>query len=349
MTRPVAVVLAGGLGTRMKSRTPKLLHPLCGRPMLAYVLDAARGATGSDPVVVYSPATVALREAFPTGVAFALQQRPDGTGDALRAGLTAVPADADEVVVLSGDVPLVEADLIAGLLERRRDTGAAVALVSFETWEPAALGRVIRAADGERVTRIVEAKDAGPDELAVGEVNAGFYAFDAAWLRAAIARLTPSPVTGELYLTQLVDLAVADGRLVVAHEALDDGTLDGINDRVQLAEATAVMRERVNMAWMRAGVTMHDPATAFVDAEVELAADVTLEPDVILRGRTRVGEGTVIGAGSQLIDSVIGPRCRVWASVLEYSEVEEGATIGPFSHLRRGSSIGPGVELGNFA
>jgi len=349
MTRPVAVVLAGGLGTRMKSRTPKLLHPLCGRPMLAYVLDAARAATGSDPVVVNSPATVALREAFPTGVAFALQQRPDGTGDALRAGLTAVPADADEVVVLSGDVPLVEADLIAGLLERRRDTGAAVALVSFETWEPAALGRVIRAADGERVTRIVEAKDAGPDELAVGEVNAGFYAFDAAWLRAAIARLTPSPVTGELYLTQLVDLAVADGRLVVAHEALDDGTLDGINDRVQLAEATAVMRERVNMAWMRAGVTMHDPATAFVDAEVELAADVTLEPDVILRGRTRVGEGTVIGAGSQLIDSVIGPRCRVWASVLEYSEVEEGATIGPFSHLRRGSSIGPGVELGNFA
>ena len=349
MTRPVAVVLAGGLGTRMKSRTPKLLHPLCGRPMLAYVLDAARAATGADPVVVISPATAALRAAFPAAVSFALQQRPDGTGDALRAGLTAVPADADEVVVLSGDVPLVEPDLIAGLLERRRDTGAAVALVSFETWEPGALGRVIRADDGERVTRIVEAKDARPDELAVGEVNAGFYAFDADWLRAAIARLTPSPVTGELYLTQLVDLAVADGRLVVAHEALDDGSLDGINDRVQLAEATAVMRERVNMAWMRAGVTMHDPATAFVDAEVELAADVTLEPNVILRGRTRVGEGTVIGAGSQLIDSVIGPRCRVWASVLERSEVEEGATIGPFSHLRPGSSIGPGVELGNFA
>jgi bifunctional UDP-N-acetylglucosamine pyrophosphorylase/glucosamine-1-phosphate N-acetyltransferase len=349
MTRPVAVVLAGGLGTRMKSRLPKVLHPVCGRPMLAYVLDAARGATGSDPVVVYSPATAALRDAFATGVVFALQERPDGTGDALRAGLAALPADAGEVVVLSGDVPLVEADLIAGLLERRRDAGAAVALVSFEAWEPAALGRVIRTADGERVARIVEAKDARPDELAVGEVNAGFYAFDAAWLLAAIARLTPSPVTGELYLTQLVDLAVADGRLVVAYEAADDGSLDGINDRVQLAEATAAMRERLNTAWMRAGVTMLDPATAFVDAEVELAADVTLEPNVILRGRTRVGEGTVIGAGSQLIDSVVGPRCRVWASVLEYSEMEEGATIGPFSHLRRGSSIGPGAELGNFA
>ena len=192
-----------------------------------------------------------------------------------------------------------------------------MALVSFETWEPGLLGRVIRTADGERVTRIVEAKDASPDELTVGEVNAGLYAFDAAWLRAAVARLTPSPVTGELYLTQLVDLAVADGGTVVALEAPDDGTLDGINDRVQLAEATAVLRERINMAWMRAGVTMHDPATAFVDAEVELAPDVTLEPNVILRGRTRVGEGTVVGAGSQLIDAVVGPRCRIWASILE--------------------------------
>jgi bifunctional UDP-N-acetylglucosamine pyrophosphorylase/glucosamine-1-phosphate N-acetyltransferase len=349
MTLPVAVVLAGGLGTRMRSGTPKLLHPLCGRPMLAYVLDAARAATGSDPVVVCSPATAALRDAFPAGVIFALQERPDGTGDALRAGLAAVRADADEVVVLSGDVPLVEEDLVAGVLDRRRDAGAALALVSFETWEPGLLGRVIRTPAGDGVARIVEAKDASPAELAVGEVNAGLYAFDAAWLRGAIGRLTPSPATGELYLTQLVDLANADGRSVVAFEAPDDGMLDGINDRVQLAEATAMLRERINVAWMRAGVTMLDPATAYVDAEVELALDVTLEPNVILRGRTRVGEGTVIGAGSQLVDSVVGPRCRVWASVLERAEVEEGTTIGPFSHLRPGSSIGRGVELGNFA
>ncbi len=349
MTRPVAVVLAGGLGTRMKSATPKLLHPLCGRPMLAYVLDAARAATGADPVVVVSPATAAVRDAFPSGVAFAVQERPDGTGDALRAGLAAVPADADEVAVINGDVPLLETGLVAGVLARRRDAGAALALVSFDTWEPGRLGRVIRAADGERVEQIVEAKDATPDELAVGEVNAGLYAFDAAWLRGAIGRLTPSPATGELYLTQLVDLAVADGRAAVALEAADDGTLDGINDRVQLAEATAMLRERINVAWMRAGVTMLDPATAYVDSEVALAPDVTLQPNVILRGRTRIGEGTVIGAGSQVIDSDVGPRCRVWASVLERSTVEEGTTIGPFSHLRPGSSIGPGVEIGNYA
>jgi bifunctional UDP-N-acetylglucosamine pyrophosphorylase / glucosamine-1-phosphate N-acetyltransferase len=349
MTNPAAVVLAGGLGTRMRSATPKLLHPLCGRPLIAYVLDAARAATGADPVVVISPATAAVRDAFPEGVAFALQERPDGTGDALRAGLDAVPPGADEVVVLNGDVPLIEAHVVIGLLERRRRAGAAVALVSFDAWEPGRLGRVIRTADGERVARIVEVTDATPEDLEATEVNAGLYAFDATWLRAAIGRLTPSPATGELYLTQLVDLANADGRPVVAHEAPDDGTLDGINDRVQLAEATAMLRERINVAWMRAGVTMLDPATAFVDAGVELAPDVTLEPNVILAGRTRVGEGTVIGAGSQLVDSVVGPRCRIWASILERSTVEEGTTIGPFSHLRPGSSIGRGVELGNFA
>jgi bifunctional UDP-N-acetylglucosamine pyrophosphorylase/glucosamine-1-phosphate N-acetyltransferase len=306
-------------------------------------------STGRDPIVVTSPATAAVRDAFPAGVTFALQERPDGSGDAVRAGLAAVPADVAEVVVLNGDIPLVEAGLVASLLERRRAAGAAIALVSFEAWEPGALGRVVRMPDGDRVARLVEAKDATPDELAVSEVNAGLYAFDAAWLRAAIGRLTPSPTTGEYYLTQLVDLAVADGLGVVAHEAPDDGTLDGINDRAQLAEATTRLRERINLAWLRAGVTMHDPATAYVDADVELAPDVTLEANVILRGRTRVGEGCLIGAGSRLVDSTVGPRCRVLASVLEGATVEEGTTIGPFSHLRPGSSLGPDVELGNFA
>jgi bifunctional UDP-N-acetylglucosamine pyrophosphorylase/glucosamine-1-phosphate N-acetyltransferase len=208
---------------------------------------------------------------------------------------------------------------------------------------------VIRTPDGDGVARIVEARDATDAELEVTEVNAGLYALDAAWLRGSIGRLTPSPATGELYLTQLVDLAVVDRRLVVAVEAADDGTLDGINDRAQLAAAAVMLRERINTRWLEAGVTMHDPATAYVDADVELAVDVTLEPNVVLRGRTRVGEGTVIGSGSQLVDTVVGPRCRVWASILERSEVEEGTTIGPFSHLRPGSSIGPRVEIGNYA
>ncbi len=349
MPSAVAIILAGGLGTRMKSATPKLLHELCGRPMLAYVVGAARAATGRDPVVVTSPRTAAIRERFTEGVIYALQERPDGSGDALRAGLAAVPPDAAEVVVLNGDVPLLEAPLVDALLRTRRDAGALAALVSFETWQPGQLGRVIRAADGTHVRRIVEAKDAAEDELGVGEVNAGLYAFETAWLRRAIGRLTPSPATGELYITQLVDLAVGDGGSVVALEADDDGTLDGINDRAQLAEATAMLRERINLGWLRDGVTMHDPATAYVDADVELAPDVTLEPNVILRGRTTIGAGTYIAAGSQVFDSTIGPGCRVWASVIERSSVEEGTTIGPFSHLRPNSSIGPGVEIGNYA
>ncbi len=349
MTSPVAIVLAGGLGTRMRSATPKLLHELCGRPMLAYVLDAARAVTGVDPVVVVSPATAALRDAFPEGTRFALQERPAGTGDALRAGLAAVPSGADELLVVNGDVPLVAVDLLADLLDARRAAGAAIALVSFETWDPGRLGRVIRNGDGDRVARIVEARDATEDELEVSEVNAGLYAFDAAWLRGAIGRLEASPVTGELYLTGLVDLATADGRAVVPVEAPDDGTLDGINDRAELAAATVMLRERINTQWLESGVTMLDPATAYVDADVELAPDVTLEPNVVLRGRTRIGEGTLIGTGSHLIDTAVGPRCRVWASVLEWSEVEEGTTIGPFSHLRPGSSIGPHAEIGNYA
>ena len=237
MTRPVAIVLAGGLGTRMLSARPKVLHELCGRPMLAYVVEAARAATGADPIVVVSPATAAVRDAFPDGVSFALQERPDGTGDALRAGLAAAPADADRGRRAQRRRPARRRGPARRGARGAPGRGRGRRLVSFEPWNPGRLGRVIRTADGERVARIVEAKDATEAELEVGEVNAGLYAFDAAWLRGAIGRLTPSPATGELYLTQLVDLATADGRPVVAVEAADDGTLDGINDRAQLAAA----------------------------------------------------------------------------------------------------------------
>ncbi len=348
--RAAAVILAAGLGTRMKSRTPKVLHPLCGRPMLAYLLDAARAATdGARPLVVVSPATDAVRGVFaPEGVDFAVQAEPIGSGDAVRAAVAALDPAATDVLIVNGDVPLVDPDVLRGVLAARREAGAAIALVSVEAWEPGRLGRVVRADDGS-VARIVEAKDATPDELAIDEINAGLYAFDAAWLRGRIDDLRPSPATGEYYVTELVGLSVADARSVVAHLVPDDGTLAGINDRAELAEATAILRERINLAWLRAGVTMLDPASAYVDATVELAPDVVLEPNVILRGATRIGEGSRIGAGSQIADSVVGRDCRVWASVLERSTVEDRTTIGPFSHLRPGSSIGPDVQLGNYA
>ncbi|MGZ6269864.1 MAG: bifunctional UDP-N-acetylglucosamine diphosphorylase/glucosamine-1-phosphate N-acetyltransferase GlmU [Candidatus Limnocylindrales bacterium] len=348
--RPAVVVLAAGLGTRMRSRLPKGLHPLCGRPMLAYVLDAAREATGGRPLVVYSEATAALLEVFAGEADFALQAEPRGTGDAVRAALAALPSDVVEVVVLNGDVPLVEASVVEALVEERRAASAVMALVSVDAFEPEGLGRVVRAGtDGGHVLRIVEAKDATEDELEITEINAGLYAFDAAWLRRRIGDLTPSPASGELYLTELVELARTDRRPVVAVELPDEGSLLGINDRSQLASAERDLQLSINERHMQAGVTMQDPASAYVEATVELAPDVTLEPGVVLRGRTRVGEGTRIAAGSQIVDSVIGRDCVVWASVLESAEVEDEVTIGPFSHLRPGASIGRGARLGNFA
>ncbi len=346
--RTAAIVMAGGLGTRMRSRLPKVLHPLLGRPMLAYVIDAASTVADERPVVVYSPATEAVREPFAEAADFALQAEPLGTGDALRAGLAAVADDADEVLVVSGDVPRVQAELLAALLEARRLDEAVMTLVAVETFDPSGLGRVVRTSAGS-VDRVVEEKDATDDEREIGEINGGVYAFDAAWLRQHIDRLAPSPATGELYLTELVSLARADGRLVTAIDVEDDGRLTGINDRAQLAQAEWDMRTELNLELMRRGVTMVDPSTVYVDATVELATDVTLEPGVILRGSTRVGEGSTIRTGSQVIDSVIGRDCTVWASVIESSEVGDRVTVGPYAHLRPGVVVGEDAEIGNYA
>lgn len=332
----------------MKSRIPKLLHELCGRPMVAYVVDAAHAASGNTPLVVTSPPTAAVRDALGDDVDYALQDEPRGTGDAVAAAVAALRDDVDEVLVLIGDVPLVEAELLRELLEERRLDQAAVALIAVDAMDPGNLGRVVRDEAGI-VDRIVERKDATEDELAVTEINSGLYAFDAAWLRKRIGSLKASPKTGELYLTELVELAREDGRVVVALTVDDDGRLLGINDRAELAQAEWDMRTRINAAHMIDGVTMRDPSTVYVDATVTLAADVTIEPNVILRGATSVGEGTVIGAGSQVVDSTIGAGCVVWASVVEGSTIEDGARVGPFSHVRPGSVVGKNAEVGNFA
>jgi bifunctional UDP-N-acetylglucosamine pyrophosphorylase/glucosamine-1-phosphate N-acetyltransferase len=343
------IVLAAGLGTRMKSSKPKVLHELCGRPMLSYVLDAAVEAGRSRPLVVYSPPTAAITTVFADRADFALQETPRGTADAVKAALAVAPVDVAEVLILSGDVPLVDPDLLAELVDLRRARGAVMAVISVHAINPEGLGRVIRSDDGGQVLRIVEHKDATPEELAMDEINAGIYAFEGAWLRARIGDVQASPVSGEFYLPALVELARADRRPVVSLVVEDDGTLNGINDRTQLAEAEFELRMAINEAHMMSGVTMLDPSSVYIDASVELANDITIEPNVILRGATRIGSGTRVGAGSQIVDTVIGRDCVVWASILESSEVEDEVQIGPFSHLRPNSSIGRKARLGNFA
>lgn len=344
----VAAILAAGLGTRMRSRLPKVLHPVCGVPMLGYVIDAALTATGRAPVVVISPATEQVRAVFADRATFAVQDEPRGTADAVRAALTELPASAHEVVVLSGDVPLISADLVTALLEVRRATGATVALVSVDSIDPTGLGRIVRDEEG-MVTGIVEERDATEEQAELSEINAGVYAFDAVWLRRHLPLVRPSPTTGELYLTALVDLAVADDLPVVALQLPDDGSLMGINDRAQLAQAEIIMRSAINDALMRSGVTMLDPGRVIIDAGVRIAEDVVIEPDVVIRGATTIGRDTLIGAGSAIIDSVIGERCTVRASVLESSSVGDDVRIGPFAHLRPGARVGDAAEVGNYA
>jgi bifunctional UDP-N-acetylglucosamine pyrophosphorylase/glucosamine-1-phosphate N-acetyltransferase len=345
---PLAIVLAAGLGTRMRSRRPKVLHAVCGRPMLVHVLDAAREVTGHAPLVVVSPATAAVREAVGDAATYAEQPEPLGTADALRAALAVAPDDVDEIVVLSGDTPLLRAETIRAVIERRRASGAAIALATTRPDDPGGYGRILRDDDGS-VMRIVEDKDASMDERGIREVNAGLYAFDGAWLRSRIGAVRPSGVTGELYLTGLVELARADGAGVVAKEVIDDLELAGINDRRQLAAAETILRRRVVERHLVAGVTMLDPGSVLIDAGVELAEDVVLEPGVILQGATRIGAETLIGSGSRIVDTTVGERCRIWSSVLESSEVGDDVRIGPWAHLRPGARVGAGAEVGNFA
>ena len=346
------MILAAGLGTRMKSRTPKVLHSICGRPMLAYVVDAARAATGARPLVVYSPRTQGVRDAFKSRASFALQKKPQGTGDALTAAVEALPREVREIAVLSGDAPLIEAASVITMLTARRRARTVMAVAAVELDDPTGYGRV-QTGPGGTVTRIVEEKDANDRQRASHLVNAGLYAFDVAWLRKALPRLTKSPTTGELYLTQLVELAAADGRPAIAVDQPAQGDwaseLAGINDRADLAEIELFLQYSIVARLMEAGVTVHDPASVTIEASVRIAPDVTIEPNVILRGTTKIGRDSVIRAGSQLIDAKVGERSTVWASVIEESEIGNDVRVGPFAHLRGGCVVGDGAEIGNFA
>jgi bifunctional UDP-N-acetylglucosamine pyrophosphorylase/glucosamine-1-phosphate N-acetyltransferase len=320
--------------------------------MLAYVLDAARAATGDRPLVVYSPAVETVRTAFDETADFALQREPRGTADALRSALAVIGDEVDEICVLYGDVPLIEPQTVTAVLDARREAGAVMSVAAMELDDPAKYGRVVRGA-GNSVERIVEYKDATEAERDIALINTGLYAFDVAWLRGALERITPSATTGELYLTQIAQIARSDGRAAVIVDEPDGADwaseLAGINDRTDLAELQLVLQYAIVQRLMEAGVTFGDPGSAVVDATVEIEPDVTIEPNVVLRGTTRIAGDAFIRAGSQLIDSEIGARTVVWASVIEGSRVGADVKIGPFAHLRAGCVVGDGAEIGNYA
>jgi bifunctional UDP-N-acetylglucosamine pyrophosphorylase/glucosamine-1-phosphate N-acetyltransferase len=329
------MILAAGRGTRMRSRTPKVLHELCGIPMVLWPVRAALAAGAGRVVVVDSPER-ALEGVLPEGVRLAVQSNSNGTGGAVVAGLAQLDSgDAEDapVVVLSGDVPLVSAETIAELVYAHEVSGADATMASTLLDDPSGYGRVVRDAEGA-VESVVETKtdgDATPEQLQIREVNTGVYVFSAHALREALPRLSADNAQGELYLPQALDLIRADGGRVAAHAVADERLVLGVNDRAALAQVRALAQEAIHAQHMAAGVSIVDPRTTVIDVDVQIGQDTTIEPFTTIRGATRIGEGCLV-RHSYIIDSVL----------------EDGATVGPFAYLRPGSLLREGSKAGTF-
>ena len=340
--------MAAGQGTRMRSSVPKVLHEICGRPMVAWPILAARQA-GADRICVIVSPDRDISAALRIGTETIVQPEADGTGGALRAATDVVRA-SDTVLILSGDHPLVSAEIIDGLISAHRDAEAAATVMTTEMEDPGSYGRIVRDTDGN-IERIVEAKasgDASPDELAIKEVNAGTYAFAGPTLADALERLDNDNAQGEYYLGDVLPVLRESGLRVAAYSAPDPGVNLGINDRADLARVADEARRRILTAHMRSGVTIEDPGATWIDADVEIAADTTILPGSTLRGRSSIGAGSIIGPMTTLVDSRVGERATVIHSYLTGCEVANEATVGPFSYLRPDARIGEGAKAGSF-
>jgi bifunctional UDP-N-acetylglucosamine pyrophosphorylase / glucosamine-1-phosphate N-acetyltransferase len=354
--RPLsAVVLAAGEGTRMRSGTPKVLHPLCGRPMVLHVVDALAELPLERIVVVVGHAaewvTKTLHDQLVTEVPveFVEQRVQRGTGDAVSVALTVFDdLDAeDDILVLPGDAPLVRAETIARLATEHRLQDAAASILTATVGEPDGLGRVVRGKDG-RVAAVVEHADATDEEREITEINTSIYCFRRGLLAPTLRRLSPENASGEYYLTDAIAVLRDAGHKVIALETEDPGEAIMVNDRVQLADAEAELRRRINRVWMRAGVTMVDPARTYIDATVELETDVRLLPGTILEGRTVVGAGSVVGPDCRLTDVVVGEGVHISNTVARECEIGDECEVGPYAFVRPGTRLATGVKVGTY-
>lgn len=351
------VVLAAGAGTRMRSKTPKVLHPLAGRTMLAHALHAAADLGPDHLVTVVGHDRVRVTDAvhdlaatLGRSIHTAVQDQQLGTGHAVQCGLAALPEDFEgTVLVTAADVPLLDGHTLKALLDEHLSAPrpAAATVLTFLPDDANGYGRIVRTADGE-VAEIVEHADATPAQVLIGEVNSGVYAFDAAALRTALGKLSTANAQHELYLTDVVKISKADGKAVYGTQLADPDLVVGVNDRVQLAHVTSVLNRHIVERHMRAGVTVVDPATTWIDIDVTLGADVRIEPGVSLHGKTHVCEDAVIGPDSTLRDVEVGERASVVRTHAEQAVIGPDATVGPFAYLRPGSRIGTGSKVGTF-
>jgi len=354
-SRPLAaVVLAAGEGTRMKSSVPKVLHPLCGRPMLLHVIGALEQLPLTRIVVVVGHGAESviktLHEETDVPLEFVEQRVQRGTGDAVSVALTVFPDELDgedDIVVVPGDTPLLRAETVAALARDHDESGAAATVLTAVLPDPTGYGRIVRGKEG-RVESIVDHWDATPEERAIDEVNTSIYCFRRGLIAPALRRLSPENTQGEYYLTDAIAVLRAAGHKVIAMTAPETAEAMGVNDRLQLAEAEAALRARINARWMREGVAMVDPSRTYIDATVTLGAEVYLLPGVTLEGRTTVAAGAVIGPDTRLIDTVVGEGAIITYSVAREAEIGADVSVGPFAHLRPGTRLGKGAKAGSF-
>ena len=350
MAQLAVIVLAAGGGTRMRSKTPKVLHAIAGLPLIGHVLSTAFSLSADHVVTVlaHEKELIAehIQQTFPNAL-IAIQSATPGTGSAVAAGLSALPKNfRGDVVVLSGDVPLLDTGSIEELIEIHRSGVNAATLISTITADPAGYGRILRSKEG--LTGIVEHKDASEEELLVAEVNAGVYVFDATHLDEALGKVGTKNSQGEKYLTDVVSVLLEQGKKAAAHPINDHWLVAGINDRKQLTEVASELNSRIIAAWQLAGVTVVEPASTWIDITCQLGQDVVLEPSTRLRGLTKIGEGSVIGPDTTITDSSVGKSAVVARSQVSGAEISDNSNVGPFAFIRPGTSLGANGKIGAF-
>jgi bifunctional UDP-N-acetylglucosamine pyrophosphorylase / glucosamine-1-phosphate N-acetyltransferase len=340
------VILAAGMGTRMKSDLPKVLHPLLGKTMVEYIFDAVRDICEDPPLVVVGNCADLVMETLGDQARYVLQEPQLGTAHAVQCAREILRGKSDIVLVANSDFPLITTETYALLVKTHRESGSKLTLSTVVSETSRGFGRIVRD-EKERIIGIVEEKAATPQQKKINELNSNPYCFDAEWLWGALDEIKMSAV-GEYYLTDLVEIGANSGQTIGSIEIKDHQESIGINNRVHLAEATRVIQQRINHNWMLAGVTMIDPEKVYIDDTVTLGKDTVLFPEVYLRGKTSIGEGCQLGPSVILEDTTIGDRCKLLFAFLESAKLENNVDMGPFGHLRRGAHLDDHVHMGNF-
>ncbi len=343
----MAIVLAAGQGKRMKSKTYKVLHPVCGKPMLGYVMDAVGGLQPEREIVVIGHGADAVRAYLGDRIEFAYQEQQLGTGHAVMQ-VSSLLADQEGVtIVVYGDTPLIRAESLKAMLNYHLEKQAAATLMTAVMNDPKGYGRMIRDESGMLVG-IVEDKDCTPEQRLIGEINTGIYCFDNKKLFAALRQVTNDNAQNEYYLTDVIHILKNQGEVIEGWTLEDASESQGVNDRIGLSEVEAMMRKRIQKRHMLEGVTIVDPATTYIESGVTIGRDTVLWPGTVLRGKTSIGSECKIGPQSELTDSLVRDRVTVKQSVLLEAEVDDDTTIGPFAYLRPQAKIGKGVKIGDF-